>query len=418
MAKPSAAMAVSFGDSAMPPAPGPRRRASQPGRAEPRPSTALGVSQAGLRGATLSASKRRFVMGLDGGGTKTACLVADEHLRSFGRGLGGPTNLNFVSQEVARQSILQAATGALDTCPVRPGRLAAVCAIAAPEVRDILSGLIPVDQITQAGEDAPARAANFSSPAGVVVIAGTGSMASGQNSKGDRVSVGGWGATLGDEGSARDIAMQAVISALRAQDGRGAPTALSQTVREHFGISNLGELVHIFYHRGVARHELSRLFPKVAVAAMQGDSVARELLRRAGKELGICAAAAIRRLNMQGERVEVVASGGVIKAGGAIMRPLRAAVRRTAPHAKVRAARFEPVAGAILIALNHIGLENNARIRSRLASRLKADGLADWPWRELLKAAGVDPLIWELAKRGSRNLACQQSTPSYPSQWR
>jgi N-acetylglucosamine kinase len=352
-------------------------------------------------------SKRRFVMGLDGGGTKTACLVADEHLRSFGHGLGGPTNLNFVSAEVACQSVLQAATGALDTCPVRPARLAAICAVmAGADLLEPLARLIPLGEIIHAGESAPVRAANFSSSAGVVVIAGTGSMASGQNSKGERASAGGWGSTLGDEGSAYDIAMHAVIAAIRAQDGRGQPTALAQVVREHFNISSLGELVNIFYHRGVARHELSRLFPKVAMAARQGDQVARDLLRCAGKELGICAAAAIRRLNMQSEAVEVVASGGVIKAGHLIMRPLRAAVRRAAPQAKVYATRLEPVAGALLMALEHIGLENNARMRSRLIRRLRAEGLGDWPWREILKLAGVDAEAW-----GGKSLS-QRSSPA------
>jgi N-acetylglucosamine kinase len=331
-----------------------------------------------------------YVMGLEGGGTKTACLIADENARIVGHGLGGPTNRNFVRPAVARKSILDAVRLAVKSCSARPKRIDVCCmAYADAEAQALVRRVIPVDRIIPSNEDEVARTANLSSTFGVVVVAGTGSMARAINKKGQGASTGGWGTPLGDEGGAVDVAMKAIAAAIRASDGRGPATRLQEEVVEYFGLANIRELVPLFYQKGVLRHRIGGFFANVLDAAREGDGVAKGILRYAGRELGLCAAAAIRRAGMESEAFDVVVCGGVAQAGALVLRPLANEVRKIAPRARVWSERLSPVCGALLIALRELGLPLNDALRKKLQASIREAGLVGWPSKAVLEG-GTD----------------------------
>ena len=135
---------------------------------------------------------------------------------------------------------------------------------------------------------------------GIVVIAGTGSIAFGVNEEGKRARSGGWGYVLGDEGSAYYIGLKALNSVTRAEDGRGQPTLLSQAIFDHFSIDSVDGLVRLAYIDGFDRIDGADLSVIVAEAAEEGDETALRILWQAGAELGIAASAVAKALGMEG----------------------------------------------------------------------------------------------------------------------
>jgi len=342
----------------------------------------------------------RYVLGVDGGGSKTTCLAADGTGRLLGYGRGGPINTNYVLHQEAVESLKCAINTALEAAGLRGDQIETLC-ISAPMAPDAIEEVMKecgVRQVTRAAEgETPRWAARFwiDGHIGVTIDAGTGSMARGWSRDGREVGAGGWGATLGDEGRGYWIGTKAMIAILQAYDGRIAETMLTQSVLAHFGMSDVLDMVFqasqglvrtpgaevgvapdsgaecsnageasvggVFFHKRtrkepLTRYEVATLCPVVTNVAQQGDGKAIEILEEAGYELGRLGVAIIERLNMESDEFAVVPFGGVFRAGELVLHSFRETILAAAPRAKVVKPRFEPMVGAVLLALSKIGV--------------------------------------------------------------
>ena len=302
----------------------------------------------------------RFVAGIDGGGTKTRCLVADGSGRVLGEGLAGPSNYQVVGLPGAVASLSEAVTRALAAAGVGPGALAGVCAglagVGRPEDKAALAGalafLAPARVLVV--EDARiALAGALAGGPGTVVIAGTGSIAYGVDGAGQTVRAGGWGWVLGDEGSGFDIGRRALAAALAAQDGTGPATALGQLICAAWELERLDQLVRrVYADVAAARPEIAGLVPVVVAAAEAGDAVASALLAQAGHDLGALAAAVLRRLDLPPGVPPVAAvTGGVLSGVPAVRAAMAGALTLQVPGAALIDPRESPAEGAIRLAL-------------------------------------------------------------------
>lgn len=155
---------------------------------------------------------------------------------------------------------------------------------------------------------------------GIVVIAGTGSMAFGRNSAGEIARAGGWGYAFGDEGSAFDIARQAIRAALREEEGWGPRTALREALLLATGAPDvpprdINDLLHRFYQDELPRARVAALAEVVEATALRGDAVAQELLGAAAQSLAMIAGAVRRKLFAAGDApvVDIRHCGGVFR---------------------------------------------------------------------------------------------------------
>ena len=360
----------------------------------------------------------RHVLGIDGGGSRIACLVADEKGTILGYGRGGPVNTMYVTPQEAIESLKAAITASLQQAGLCGDDIETLCLSAPmdPEYVDQVLETCGIRHLVRAAEGETARwAASFwiTGRIGVTVDAGTGSIARGRARDGRETGAGGWGAVFGDEGSGYWIGMMALISVLQAHDGRLAPTMLTGRVLEHLGASSVREIpLHvrlepsadepadgrarlvpdsgyvvgpgtsgegeddpsvggvIFRQESrvepLRRHQMAGLCLPVVKAARQGDWRAREILQQAGWELGRLATAIIERLNLADDDFVVVPFGGVFKAGDLILRTFRETIIATAPKASVIRPRFEPEVGAILLALREIGVTIDDKVIAAL----------------------------------------------------
>ena len=325
---------------------------------------------------------QRCFLGIDGGGSKTACLVAQGTGQVLGAGLGGPINLNFVSEKMARESIAQAVGGAWRVAGP-PISVPAVAAISGPIpliiAQEVIARETGAERVIHIGEGEAAWEAAFPRldfDCGVAVDAGTGSLAFGFNRERKRAGAGGWGTTLGDEGSGYWIGIKAMRAAVRSEDGREPPTRLQEAICEALEIEDLRELIPLVYQRGMGRHEVAALCPVVAEVARQGDAKAQTILTEAGQELALAVEAVIRKLEMEDEEFAVIPFGSVFKAGELILAPFRKAVVRVAPRAEIIPSRYEPVVGALLIAMQKGGVRLDDRLLARLEEGLCNEPLA------------------------------------------
>ena len=139
----------------------------------------------------------------------------------------------------------------------------------------------------------------------------------------------------------------------------GTATALEGIARDHFGIETIREIPSVVYRAGFSRDQISLLAPKVVEAAQAGDIHAVQILKRAGEELALTASGVVRQLYEPGEAADVYLTGGVFNAGPLVLEPFDAALKREWPEAVARMPKLPPVAGALILAAQAVGVETD-----------------------------------------------------------
>jgi N-acetylglucosamine kinase-like BadF-type ATPase len=213
---------------------------------------------------------------------------------------------------------------------------------------------------------------------GVAVICGTGFNAGGIGPDGREVQLPGLGPLSGDWGGGGDIAHEVIRLICRAWDGRGQSTLLTEMVLAALEIPSVKELIaqlyqsrFEYYSGQLDRRRLSELVPLVFEVAYGGDEVAQNLVVRVGTEVGITANAIIRRLGLEDTDVEVVLGGSVFKGRGPLLvDTVIQVVHRVAPQAAIVRPEFEPVVGAVFLALESLGVEVDEAIYSNVRASL------------------------------------------------
>jgi glucosamine kinase len=187
--------------------------------------------------------------------------------------------------------------------------------------------------------------------AGVVVIAGTGSIAYGRNDRNQAARAGGWGYVLGDEGSGYWIGRAALRAVLREADRRGPATALTGLLLQHYGAAKAPDLIHQVYHAALRPSALAALARYVQEAFNDGDAVAIGILRKAVDELETFALSVANRLELVGSAFPFVLSGGMFRAVPWLREELSRRLPLASPHSRASALEVEPALGAVRLAI-------------------------------------------------------------------
>ena len=302
------------------------------------------------------------VLGLDGGGTHTRALVSRLDGTVVGEGAGGPCNIAAMLPADALHSATMAAQGALDQAGADASQVRAVCAGvagASVEVRRAgleaaLAALFPQAQVAVVPDFAIALAGATGGQPGMIVIAGTGSVAYGDNGQGRTHRTGAYGYLIDDAGSGYGVGRAALAAVLRAADGGGPPTALTARVLAALGLGTAGEVVPQVYGGRVDRVAIASLARTVALSAGEDDDAqARTILMRAGGALALLAHGVATAAFADGAGAfPVVPIGGLWNAGAVLTDVFWRSLARSAPQAMPSEARHPPVYGAVLRAVS------------------------------------------------------------------
>jgi glucosamine kinase len=321
-----------------------------------------------------------FYLGIDSGGSKTTCAVGDDH-SLLATATAGPSNVVRVGEVRARESLHQSVRQACAAAGITPLQIARTCIGAAGAVRaEILSivrrslaEILPA-AIDVVGDMEIALDAAFHDGPGVIVIAGTGSIAYGRNARGNTVRAGGWGFAISDEGSAHWIGRTAVTAVLRAKDsGEISPeskgdvaSALLAALMKAWSVASLDDFLRAA--NSTPPPNFAALFPELLTAVQVNDVLAQQILTQAGHELARLAGIVVRRLHagitpgsesseghlsesrVADTPVRLAMAGGVFRHAPRVREVFYNEVRKLHPCVQVNPQIAEPVDGALRMA--------------------------------------------------------------------
>src|SRR4051812_21274357 len=300
----------------------------------------------------------QLYLGVDGGGTKTNIALMNAAGKVIAEGSGGPANPLRVGVETAVANIIKASDAACDQAGVSRGDISAsilgLAGVRRLDIRDRVRerftaryGVLKTTVITDA--DIALYGTTLGEP-GVVVIAGTGSICLGINSSGERAIAGGWGPLAGDEGGGRGIAERALHQIAKASDGRGPKTGLSERAEEYFRVSSVDHLITAIYAPTMDNSRIAGFARCVVETAQDGDAVALEIIYEAGRELGTAAAAVMRKLHLQNQKVPVGCVGSIFNAARLLTEPIEHMIHEVDPNAYLTEPKMPPSHAAALMA--------------------------------------------------------------------
>jgi N-acetylglucosamine kinase-like BadF-type ATPase len=296
------------------------------------------------------------VLGIDAGGTKTVCLLADETGAVLAEARGGGANLQAHGELEVEKVLHYVMDTALGDRDIRPAAIClGIAGVDRPQDADAVRGImrrIGSKTPTLVVNDAlVALVAGAGDAPGVVIIAGTGSIAYGCDALGRAARAGGWGYLLGDEGSGFWIGRRALSAIVRAADGRAPATQLAELVMARLGLVRPSDLIRETYYRDLRRTAIAGLAPLVQQARDNGDAVAAEILKQAAAELGAAASSVITRLGMRGDVFPTILAGGIFKAVPWLADDVIRLMSEIAPRSHAELLGIEPAMGAVRLAI-------------------------------------------------------------------
>ena len=295
-----------------------------------------------------------FAMGIDGGGSRTRAVAINAQGEILGRCWEGCGNFQRLGAEglIALVERLREKLGVAGQKP--EGLCLALAGAGRSAEQEAIEGLALLrhwGKNVKAISDAQgALEGAHGGSAGLVVIAGTGSMVLGKNKEGALARAGGWGPVLGDEGSGYALGLEGIRAVLRSRDGWGERTCLERELLRGAGLEDWDQIIAKVYGNGWERKDIAALCPLVCRAARQGDRVAKGVVEAGGRALGAQVVAVARGLGLTGA-IAAAGVGGVLENQlDLLWPPLAEYARDCGVAVRQRKPLLSPVMGAVAIA--------------------------------------------------------------------
>jgi N-acetylmuramic acid 6-phosphate etherase len=262
-----------------------------------------------------------LVLGIDGGGTNTICLLAKADTGEvIGRGVAGPSNIQAVGVETGLKALDECIDRAFGGANLPRAKAAAVClglaGVDRQEGLDVIHGWAAreavAETVTVSNDATLLLAAGTPAGWGLAVIAGTGSIAFVRTPTGEIGRCGGWGYLLGDEGSAYQLALSGLRAACRSFDGVSPKTVLLDRFVQRMSLKEPPDLIPAVYRGPWDRSAIAGMAPMVLDAAAEGDAVAAGIVRYEARELAATAAGAVKANGLPTENLPVALAGGLL----------------------------------------------------------------------------------------------------------
>ncbi len=297
-----------------------------------------------------------YFLGFDGGGTKTDCVLTDDEGRVLAQTVGGPSNPMRAGYPKTWFALSAAADAVLANQRLKATDVAGICAglggtgrpRVVHRVANFFERAFPHAVVRVMTDLEIALEAAVGAGEGVVLIAGTGSVACGRNAAGQTARTGGWGPWFGDDGSAFDIGRRAIQAVTRARDGLGAPTMLAGRV--------LGPVERPDWDALMERiaKDPDDVFPGVFLLVVEvadaGDARAREILLAAAVALADLARGVVEALGLRDQAFLLAKAGGVFGRSAILEGAVDAHLARIAPKAHVETLATAPAVAAARLA--------------------------------------------------------------------
>jgi N-acetylglucosamine kinase-like BadF-type ATPase len=306
----------------------------------------------------------KYVLAVDGGGTKTEVACADMDGKLISSSISGPTSLAATNFENASLNFTAAITQIIQKLPSDAECQSIVLGLAGLDTekevqfakhffQQKLQTLLPHSSLQVMNDIRFVLAAGSTQPNAVALISGTGSQCFGQNEAGETARVSGLDYLLSDQGSGYEIGRQVLRGATQSFDGRIPKSMLEQLVLNHFQVASFPELKETIYSPPLLKTQIAELAPLCFAALDQGDPLATAIINKIMEDLVVMVKTVIVRLHLEHSTAEVITSGSIIKLPH-VFSTVKDKVKMLFPQITVKPIEIAPVQGGIKIALQSL----------------------------------------------------------------
>lgn len=317
----------------------------------------------------------KYVLGLDQGGSKTHAVVADMEGNILGIGCGAGACHSVIGLEAATAAIYDASMQAIGAAGITTAQIAVVAAgltgVDWPHETQLLTAAvsdtlhIPQEKIIVVNDCLIALRAGTSKPSGCILCAGSGLNCAVRHPDGREYTFGFYIEDRCQGGSA--LGMRTVQAVFDAEAGLCAKTALTEKVLRYMECNTVDEMLFKHVTTGLGTEKILRLPPVLEEAALEGDMVAKEVLRVFARDIARYVVVGLRRFDMFAFNTEVVLSGSIFKCRAPeLIDTVTDVILSSAPNVTILESIYEPVIGAMLLALDHIEDADRALIQEHI----------------------------------------------------
>jgi N-acetylglucosamine kinase-like BadF-type ATPase len=305
-----------------------------------------------------------YIIGIDGGGTKTTAVLCAPDGAILAEAQGAPSNFQIIGIEPSAHTILDLIQSCCHSVGCNISHIGSVVAGVAGAGRpsdqeNLHNGILDVAQaqnltlnnLTIESDARIALEGAFSGKPGVIVIAGTGSIVFGKDDRGKTYRAGGWGRFIGDEGSGYTIGQQALRAVARSFDDKNKKTALKKLFANKYGLTSQETIIRSLYKENF---DIASLVPMVIEAASKGDNAAKNILENATSELVEIIGITVMKMNTNvrnSSKHSLALVGGLFSGEHYYSRKVISSIRKNVPSVSIRPAESSPVVGAALLAI-------------------------------------------------------------------
>lgn len=310
-----------------------------------------------------------YVVGIDGGGTKTKLTVCDLDGNIIYSTVSGPSNILSSGFETAKESISQVIKEGMIESKYGIDNCISLCiGVAGAGREEIKKQLHQIVRdtgykgkliITHDAETA--LVGGTGGDEGILIIAGTGAICFGKTKEGRVHRVSGWGHIIGDEGSAYSLGVKVLNAVMKAYDGRGRQTVLTKNLLDYMDINSEEEIINLIYKDGITKQHIASMAILIDDACQLGDEVALEIVSQTVDELYECLEACIRKLNFADKNIKVIINGGVLVKNTYINKGFRDKIKDNYPLIEITTMIHDAAYGAAIMAIGNIDKTSRGR---------------------------------------------------------
>lgn len=306
-----------------------------------------------------------YVLGIDGGGTKTAIVLLNQKGELIGTATSGPSSIDTVSNEITKNNIEQAIQMVVEEKNIKDLSICSVFAgiggIASKDHEERVENIIrqikyvqPNSIVVAKNDVYNALAGGLATKCGIAIIIGTGAVAFGMDEDGKTWRCGGYHYKEGDAGSAYDLGFQALKAMARAMDGRYKKTAFTDEVQNMVGASTFSEAVQVYETYFTDRTKTAQLARLVTKHADLNNEYALKIVDQATNELTMLIKGVDDNLNLKNKEVAII--GGLGNADTIYKKMFIEKVKQINQNYNIHQFLLDPVIGAVLMALKNLGV--------------------------------------------------------------
>ena len=295
-----------------------------------------------------------YYIGIDGGGTKTDCILVDNNFNILCSINNGPLNLLSSGITESAKTVFKLINSCISKLNINLSLIQCigVGAAGAGRIEDSikleskLKELLSIPIYTKVFSDAEAALEGaFNSHPGCILISGTGSIIFGKDNNGLIHRSGGFGKILGDEGSGYMLGKKALIAALKEFDGRSEKSLITPLLKEKYNIESVQEIINSVYKNNM---DISSVAPLVLASAGNNDLIALKIVDEETNELLDLILSMMKKLKK--DEIEICLSGKLISTENIFSIILRKKISLLNKHIKIKEPEFPPAMGSVFLA--------------------------------------------------------------------